>query len=135
MADKAEFEAELIQGHKGVTAVIVPFDPEEGWGMKPVRLAERRHGWLVTGTVNHVRFDGYIGERWSRFFITIDDALRAAVGVSVGDRLKIVVEPTESAKVYERAFEQSKVTTQPGTARPDAIERRPVRKKSSRLPQ
>ena len=26
---KLEFEAELIEGHKGVTVVIVPFDPEE----------------------------------------------------------------------------------------------------------
>jgi hypothetical protein len=30
MADKAEFRAELIEGHKGVTVVIVPFNPEEG---------------------------------------------------------------------------------------------------------
>ena len=130
MADKAEFEAGLILGHKGVMAVIVPFDPEEGWGLKPVRLAGRRHGWLVTGTVNRVQLDGYIGERWGRFFITIDDELCATAGVKVGDRLKIVVEPTQNSAVYELAFEQSKVTTQPKTARPDAIERQPVRKKS-----
>lgn len=121
MADKAEFEAELIEGHKGITAVIVPFDPEEGWARKPVRLAQRRHGWPVTGTVNRVRFDSYIGERWGRFFITIDPELRAAAGVAVGDKLKIVVQPTTSPKVFERALEQSKQTTQPKTARPDAI--------------
>jgi len=120
MADKAEFEAELILGHKGVTAVIVPFDPEEGWSRKPVRLAQRRHGWLVTGTVNRVRFDGYIGERWGRFFITIDPELMTAAGVAVGDKLKVVVQPTNSQKVYERALEQSKVTTQPTKARADA---------------
>jgi hypothetical protein len=121
MADRAEFQAELIQGHKGVTVVVVPFDPEEGWSQKPVRLAGRRHGWLVTGTVNDIPFDGYIGDRWGRFFISIDRELREAAAVAIGDKLKIVIEPTKSQKVYDRAFEQSKVTTQPGDARPDAI--------------
>jgi hypothetical protein len=121
MADTAEFEAELIEGHKGVTAVIVPFDPEEGWSRKPVRLAERRHGWLVSGTVNRVRFDGYIGERWGRFFITIDPGLREAARVAVGDILKVVVQPTNRKNVYERALEQSKATTQPTKARADAV--------------
>jgi hypothetical protein len=121
MADKAKFEAELIQGHKGVTAVIVPFDPEEGWSRKPVRLAQRRHGWLVSGTVNGVPFDGYIGERWGRFFITIDPELRTAANVAVGDKLQIIIQPASSQRVYDRAFEQSKVTTQPGTPRPDAV--------------
>jgi hypothetical protein len=121
MTDKAEFEAELILGHKGVTAVIVPFDPEEGWSRKPVRLAERRHGWLITGTVNRIKFDSYIGERWGRFFITIDPELRVAAEIAVGDILKIVVQPTNSQKVFERALEQSKATTQPAKARADAI--------------
>jgi hypothetical protein len=121
MADKAEFEAELIEGHKGVTAVIVPFNPEEGWSRKPVRLAERTHGWLVSGTVNRVQLDGYIGERWGRFFITIDRELREAARVAVGDILKVFVQPTNSQKVYERALEQSKATTQPSKARVDAI--------------
>lgn len=67
--DKAEFNAELIKGHNGVTVVFVPFDPEEGWSRKPVRLHERRHGWLIRGTANGIPFDGYIGERWGRFFI------------------------------------------------------------------
>ena len=85
---KVEFEAELIEGHKGVTVVIVPFDPEEAWSQKPVRLDPRRDGWLVTGTANGVRFDGYIGYRWGRFFIIIDLELREAAGVSVGDKFR-----------------------------------------------
>jgi uncharacterized protein DUF1905 len=134
VADKAEFDAELIEGHKGVTVVIVPFDPEEGWSQKPVRLGSRRHGWLITGTVNGVRFDGYIGERWGRFFIIIDPELRKEAGVSVGDTLRIIIQPTSTGRVFERAVEQSKMTTQPRTARPDAIDprgtaRRKVRSK------
>src|SRR5215470_4954629 len=89
MPDKAEFETELIEGHKSVTAVIVPFDPEKGWSRKPVRLDSRRHGWLITGTANGIRFDGYIGERWGRFFIIIDPELRKKARVSVGETLRM----------------------------------------------
>ena len=32
------FKAEVIQGHKGVLAVLVPFNPEELWKQKPVKL-------------------------------------------------------------------------------------------------
>lgn len=119
---ETRFEAELIEGHKGVTAVIVPFDPEEKWGQKPLRLDRRRHGWLVTGTVDGVPFDGYIGERWGRFFIIIEPALRKAAGVSVGDPLEIVVTPTAAERALERARQQCKVTTAPKKPRADAIE-------------
>ena len=119
--DKAEFEAELIEGHKGVTVVIVPFDPEEAWSQKPVRLEGRRHGWPITGSVNRVRFDGYIGERWGRLFIIIEKELRETAGVSVGDRLKLVIQLTHSRQAFERALEQSKSTTQPGKPRPDVV--------------
>lgn len=119
---KLEFEAELIEGHKGVTVVIVPFDPEGAWSQKPVRLDPRRDGWLVTGTANGVRFDGYIGYRWGRFFIIIDLELRQAAAVSVGDKLCMIVEPTATMRALNRAREQSKVTTAPKKGRPDAID-------------
>src|SRR5262245_39165278 len=59
--DKVRFEAELVEGHKGVTVVLVPFDPEKRWSLKPVRLDARRHGWLVAGSANGIDFEGYIG--------------------------------------------------------------------------
>jgi hypothetical protein len=120
--NKVKFEAELIEGHKAVTVVLVPFDPEEKWSRKPVRLEGTRHGWLVVGSVNGVRFEGYIGERWNRLFIIIDSGLRDAANVVVGDTLKVIVEPTLSARVFERARNQSKVTTAPKKPRPDAID-------------
>jgi hypothetical protein len=120
--NKVRFVAELIEGHKGVTVVLVPFDPEEKWSREPVRLEGNRHGWLVVGSVNGVRFDGYIGERWNRFFIIIDRDLRDAANVAVGDTLKVSVEPSASARVFARARNQSKVTTAPKTPRPDAID-------------
>jgi hypothetical protein len=119
---KTLFEAELIQGHKGVTVVIVPFDPEQEWSRKPVRLDPRRDGWLISGTANGVKFDGYIGQRWGRFFIIIDSELRETAGVSVGDRMIMSVQPTTTMRALERAREQSKVTTAPKKGRPDAID-------------
>src|SRR5437868_10944737 len=94
-----EFEAKLIEGHKRVTVVLVPFDPEELWSRKPVRLEGRRHGWLVVGSANGIRFEGYIGERWNRFFIIIDSKLRDAAKAVVGDTLTMCVEPTANARV------------------------------------
>src|SRR4051812_8529488 len=116
------FEAELIEGHKGVTPVIVPFDPEKIWRQKPVRLDPRRDGWLVKGTLNGTRFDGYIGNRWGRFFVIIDAEFRHGLGVSVGDTLALVLAPTLDRDVWERAREQAKVTTAPKKGRPDAID-------------
>src|SRR4051812_16065396 len=118
---KNRFEAELIEGHKGVTVVLVPFNPETEWSEKPVRLAGRRHGWLVSGTANGVKFEGYIGDRWNRFFIIMDAELRKAAGVAVGDSVKMAIGPTSSAGTFAIAREQSKVTTQPKIARPDAV--------------
>jgi hypothetical protein len=119
---KERFEAELFTGHKGVTAVIVPFDPGDVWQLKPVKLDPRRDGWLVKGTVNRTRFDGYIGYRWGRYFIIIDPELRSAAKVAVGDTLSLVIEPTSSAKVLAKAREQSKMTTAPRKGRADAVE-------------
>ena len=118
---KARFEARLVEGHQGVTVVIVPFDPEAVWLQKPFRLAGRRHGWLVKGTANGAGFNGYIGDRWGRFFIQLSDRLCTTAGASIGDSVSIVVEPTNTAKAYFYALEQSKMTTQPSRARTDAI--------------
>jgi hypothetical protein len=120
--EKVRFEAELIEGHKGVTVVLVPFDPEQKWSRKPVRLDRRRHGWLIVGSANGVAFDGYIGERWNRFFIIIDNSLRKAAKVAVGDTLMMIVAPTSRTGTLVRAREQSKVTTAPKNPRADAID-------------
>jgi predicted DNA-binding protein (MmcQ/YjbR family) len=111
------FDAELTQGHKGVVVAIVPFDPQQRWRCEPVRLAGRRHGWPVTGKMNGAKLEGYIGERWGRFFVIIDRELRAAARVAVGDRVSLDITPTAAPHVLEKAVAQSRVTTQPSTAR------------------
>jgi hypothetical protein len=118
---KQRFEAPLLEGHKGVAAVLVPFNPETVWQQKPFRLAGRRHGWLVKGSANGARFTGYIGDRWGRFFIALDERVRRSAEVSLGDLVAMVVEPAPTEKVYLAAREQSRTTTQPKKARADAL--------------
>jgi hypothetical protein len=85
------FSTELFEGHEGITAVIVPFDPQMVWGAKPTKIDARRDGWLVHGTLNGTPFDGWIGYRWGRFYIIVEPELRAAAGVAVGDAIEVVV--------------------------------------------
>ena len=110
---KAKFIAELFEGHKDVHAVIVPFDPQEVWGQKPVKIDPRRDGWLIRGTMNNVRFLGWIGYRWGRFFIIVDPGMRETLGVSVGASIVVVVEPTDSEAAMKIAREQARLTTAP----------------------
>jgi hypothetical protein len=90
------FTAELLDGHKG-PAVLVPFDPGETWGASPTPTETKAYGkiaaHLVAGTMNRRRFEGCIVKRWGKFFILVDDGLRAAAGVEVGDVVRVTVEP------------------------------------------
>ncbi len=114
----AKFRSELVEGHKGVVALIVPFDPEAMWGLKPTRLAGRRHGWPVRGRVGRKRFTGYVGERWGRFFVMLD---AEALGLQVGDTLSVELETTREPTIVADAIAQSRGTTQPKKARADAV--------------
>jgi len=93
---KQRFEAELVTGHKGA-AVLVPFDPERVWGLPPGQVVSkvygRRPGHLVQGTLNGRPFDGWIGNRRGKFFILVDEELREAARVRVGDIVKVEVAP------------------------------------------
>ena len=107
------FKAELFEGHKGVVAVLVPFNPEELWKQKPVKLAGRRHGWLVKGSIDGKPFDGYIGLRWDRFFIMVE------AGLKPGAMVTVKVQPTDAPATLTKAIDQSRITTQPKKARAD----------------
>jgi hypothetical protein len=119
MARKAKFTAELFEGHGGVHAVLVPFDPEAVWDVTAVPLDDRREGWLVKGTVNGAPFHGWIGYRWKRHFVILDAALRRAAKAKVGDTVSVVIEPTTSPRALAIALEQAKLTTAPSRRRRD----------------
>ena len=97
---RRQFRAELLTGHKGA-AVLVPFDPAKAWGTRPVRVASKayglRPGHLVRAKLNGHAFDGWIGHRWGNFFILVEQDLRAAAGVEVGDMVDVVVQPRGAA--------------------------------------
>jgi predicted DNA-binding protein (MmcQ/YjbR family) len=123
---RVRFQAELTEGHKGVVYVEVPFDPEVRFGRKPYRLAGRRHGWPVRGSIAGQSFDAYVGERWGRRFVMLDAALRRAADIEVGDEVAISLQASDDARIVALAIEQSRATTQPGKARPDTISAPPV---------
>jgi bifunctional DNA-binding transcriptional regulator/antitoxin component of YhaV-PrlF toxin-antitoxin module len=107
------FTAPLVAGHEGVTAVIVPFAPAEQWGTAPVPLDDRREGWLVAGSLDEVAFEGWIGQRWGRYFVIVDAALREAAGIAIGDPIEVIVAPTRSATALAIAKAQAPLTTAP----------------------
>lgn len=122
---RARFEGELIAGHKGVVVALVPFDPGELWGTRPVRLEGTRHGWLIRGEVNGVAFDGYIGERWGRFFIQLEPEVMEAAKAKLGATVELAIQASASRAVLAAARAQSLATTQPKKPRPDAVALQP----------
>lgn len=93
---KVRFETELIMGHKNIAAVLVPFAPERVWKSQPVMLdapysRKPQAAHLVRGTIDGTPFDGWIGKRWGRRFIIVDQALRKRAGVAVGDVVELVI--------------------------------------------
>ena len=127
-SSKARFEGELFEGHKEVTAVIVPFDPHEVWGLKPVKIDARRDGWLIRGTMNTRDFHGWIGYRWGRFSVIVDPQMREAASVEVGDRIVFNIEPTTSEAAMKIAREQAKLTTAPSRRKKAQPLRPPARR-------
>lgn len=103
MAKKMRFDTELIMGHKNIAAVLVPFAPERVWKSTPVMVdapysKKSQAAHLVRGTIDGTPFDGWIGKRWGRHFIIVDQALRTRAGVRVGDVVELVVEPTSERR-------------------------------------
>jgi hypothetical protein len=99
-----DFVAELLMGHKGA-AVIVPFDPGAVWGTRPVEhgVLPWRTGHLVRGFVNGVPFEGWIGRRWGRFFLLVDEELQRNAGAGIGDMLQVVVEPRAADRISPKS--------------------------------
>lgn len=84
--------------------MIVPFDPAQLWKTTPEPVpAPWRLGYFVKGTIHRKRFEGWIGKRWGRFFIPIDEELQAAAGIAPGDMVQVETEPRAKAHVKPSA--------------------------------
>jgi uncharacterized protein DUF1905 len=124
MPKKMRFQTELIMGHKNIAAVLVPFAPERVWKSTPVMIdapySQRpQAAYLVAGTIDGTPFDGWIGKRWGRHFIIVDQALRKRANVAVGDVVELVVAPRASAAPKAPARpSRASGTRSPSRARP-----------------
>lgn len=94
---KQKFKAELQAGHQE-DAVAVPFDPGETWGMVPGKLWRGRNGYKVLAKLNRVSFEGFIVARQRRSFLLVDEDIKQAAGVAVGDLVTVTVVPVPDAK-------------------------------------
>lgn len=99
MQGEQRFHAQILDGHKGA-AVIVPFDPAKIWRVEPAAVpAPWKKGYLITGKINRTRFEGWIGNRWGRNFILVDEALLKRTRTNIGDVVRFAVYPRkEQAK-------------------------------------
>ena len=90
---KREFTAEILSGHKDA-AVEVPFDPSEAWRLPARPIWRGRRGHVVSGTLNGFHFEeGFIVPRSKTFFLIIDKDMKRNAKVSVGELVRISVEP------------------------------------------
>jgi len=87
------FHAQILDGHKGA-AVIVPFDPAKMWHVELAAVpAPWKKGYLVSGKINRTCFEGWIGNRWGRNFILVDDELLKKARAKIGDVVRMTVSP------------------------------------------
>jgi hypothetical protein len=90
------FHAQILDGHKGA-AVIVPFDPAKIWDIEPAAVpAPWKKGYLVSGKLNRGGFEGWIGNRWGRNFILVDDELLKKARANIGDVVRMTVSPRKT---------------------------------------
>lgn len=89
---KKQFKAVLLQGHKGA-AVEVPFDPAKLWAIAARPLWPGRRGHTVRGELNGVSFGSCVVPRSRKFWMLVDERVQRKAGVSVGDTVRVTVEP------------------------------------------
>jgi len=103
------FTSVVIEGHGGVRAFYVPFDPGTVWGSElvtwthPLFDGEKRKGYPARIRVGDYAFDGFIGYRWKRFFVLVDDPMIAALGIDTGDEVSAEVWPRPLAAITPAA--------------------------------
>jgi hypothetical protein len=88
---KKKFKAELQAGHQE-DAVEVPFDPGETWGIVPRKLWRGRKGYKVLAKLNEISFAGFIVSRQRKCFLLVDEDIKQAAGVEVGDLVTVTVD-------------------------------------------
>ncbi|MEP6633236.1 MAG: DUF1905 domain-containing protein [Luteimonas sp.] len=89
---KRVFDAVLQSGHKQ-HACEVPFDPAEIWKTAAAPLWHGRRGHRVRATCNGLAFDSAIVARSRRFWLLVEDDVRARAGWEAGEPLRVELVP------------------------------------------
>lgn len=87
-----EFDGILMAGHKE-DAIEVPFDPSLQWEIPPQKVRTGRNGHFVSAVVNGFQFESVVVPRMKKFFLLVDEDIRAAAGISTGDSVRVAIEP------------------------------------------
>src|SRR5438067_61157 len=92
-----KFEGELFEGHGGVCAVLLPFDPEEAFGAKKTRVGPRRHGFRVVARIGRRKVETVVLSRGARHGLILEPK---ELGLSLGDvvRGEVELSPAHGAK-------------------------------------
>ena len=93
------FRGAVGVGHKDTHVVIVPFDPTVVWPEhESVSLSRQDdprggRGWPVSGTIDGLPFDGFVGRRYGRSYVILSPEFRASRSINEGDEVDVVVSP------------------------------------------
>src|SRR3954464_3880630 len=79
------FQGRLEGTEKGRTYIVMPFDPEKVWGLRP-----RYH---VTGTINGTKVRGALEQFGKGYFLPLGPAYRRGAGLHLGDPVTVVLMP------------------------------------------
>lgn len=85
LVESQRFTVTVADGGRGRLLIVVPFDPNRTWSVKP-----RHH---VTGTVNGMGVRGVLELRNEGYGFTLGPAWVRDCGVDVGDTVPVVLEP------------------------------------------
>lgn len=85
LVESQRFTVTVADGGRGRLLIVVPFDPNRTWSVKP-----RHH---VTGTVNGMGVRGVLELRSEGYAFTLGPAWVRDCRVDVGDTVPVVLEP------------------------------------------
>jgi bacteriocin resistance YdeI/OmpD-like protein len=85
LVEPQRFTVTVADGGRGRLLIVVPFDPNQTWSVKP-----RHH---ITGTVNGMGVRGVLELRSEGYGFTLGPAWMRDCGVDVGDTVPVVLVP------------------------------------------
>ncbi len=103
------FQAKLEGTEKGRVYVVLPFDPEQVWGLRA-----RYH---VRGTINGMRVRGALEQFSKGYVLALGPAYRRGAGLQPGDSVRVVLMPEGPQSEALAADIAAALAAQPDAAR------------------